>query len=55
MLIHESERFFNSVLVQHVTLQKKGLHVCKNCNGPEILERAVQLNINYNKIQSYPP
>ena len=41
MLTHESEQFLNdnSVLVQHVSL-----HVCKNCNEPEILGRAVYYN-----------
>ena len=39
MLTHESEQFLNSVLVQHVLL-----HVCKNCNEPEILGRAVHYN-----------
>ena len=36
MLTHESGQFFNSVLVHHVSL-----HVCKNCNEPEILKRAI--------------
>ena len=35
----ESEQFHISVLVQHVSL-----HVCKSCNEPEILERAVHYN-----------
>ena len=39
MLTHKSEQFLNSVLVRHVSL-----HVCKDCNGPEILERAVHYN-----------
>ena len=39
MLTHESEKLLNSVLVQHVSL-----HLCKNCNGPEVLERAVHYN-----------
>ena len=39
MLTHESDKFLNSVLVQHVSL-----HVCKNCNKPEILERAINYN-----------
>ena len=39
MLIHESDQFLNSVLVQQVSL-----HVCKKCNKPEILERAINNN-----------
>ena len=39
MLTHESEQFLNIVLVQYVSL-----HVCKNCNESEILERAVHYN-----------
>ena len=39
MLTHESEQFLNSDLVPHVSL-----HVSKNLNEPEILERAVNYN-----------
>ena len=39
MLTHKSEQFLISVLVQH-----ESLHVCKNCDEPEILERAVHYN-----------
>ena len=39
MLKHENEQFLNSVLIQHMSL-----HVCKNCNEPEILERVVHYN-----------